>query len=1119
MAIALLGLACSDSSPKAINVLVFSKTEGYRHESIETGIEAIKSMGLEKGFSVETTEDASMFNKTDLQKYNVVVFLCTTGDIFDEEQQLAFKRYIQAGGGFVGIHAATDTEYDWPWYNKLVGAYFSSHPNDPNVREAEIDRINKDHISTVMLPDRWKRTDEWYNFRNIVPHINVLLNLDETSYEGGTNGENHPIAWYHEFEGGKSWYTGGGHTKESYTEQLFLEHLWGGIQYAAGDQQSIDYTLTSVIPEETRFVKEVLIEDLAEPMELEILPNENILFIQRGGEVLVYDTKKDTTHLIHTFDVFSGLEDGLLGIALDPEFKNNKWLYVFYSHPTEDKQHISRFTMRDDFLGIDATTEKLLLEVPVQREECCHSAGSLEFGPDGNLFIATGDNTNPHKSNGYSPSDEREGRGPFDAQKSSANTQDLRGKVLRIKPEADGSYSIPEGNLFPKDGSGGRAEIYVMGCRNPYRISIDAKTADLYWGDVGPDASNDNDQRGPRGHDEVNQAKQAGFFGWPYFIGDNKPYHDYDFATEAPGAAYDPQNPINESPNNTGAKNLPPAQPAFIWYPYADSPEFPQVGKGGRTAMAGPVFHRDMYPDNEARYPAYYDGKLFIYEWMRDWIMAVTLDENRNFVSMEPFMPNEKFSHPEDMVFGPNGDLYMLEYGTLWFAASPDARLVHLKYIAGNRTPVAKIKASNVYGQAPLTVEFEGNGSYDFDEDILSYQWLFEGNEKSTTPNPSYTFEKSGIYRVKLTVNDGNGGLGESTIQVYVGNELPKVSWSVEGNRSFYKTGEEFNYSLVVEDAEDGTLGNGIHAQDVQVGIDYLETGADINEIAMGHEALQKQSAFSRGRALIAGSDCKACHQENIRSVGPSYTELAKKYKPNDKTLKNLTDKVINGGGGVWGETAMAAHPQLSKEDVGQMLQYILSFTEEQQQKVNVATSGKYIFDKHKGTQGSYVFSASYTDKGGDIVGPLTSGEVLVLKDPLLLATSYDEMTDGQKMELKAGAAPGIEQDMTLILAKDKTVIRYNHIDFTGVNKIILNAGLNHQYFQGGNVALHLEGQDGPQIGSVKLSTGPELPQQDAIEISIDYTTIAKGFHDLFLVFTSEGGQVCAVQSLEFILE
>ena len=215
-------------------VLVFTKTEGFRHESIATGVKALREMGRKNNFIVLRTESSEDFNSENLANYSLVVFLSTTMDVLDESEQKAFEGYIQSGGSFLGIHAATDTEYDWPWYGKLVGGYFESHPNNPNVLEAKIDVLTNEHSSTTHLNDTWKRTDEWYNLKNLNPDVTVVMKLDEKSYDGGTNGENHPIAWYHEFDGGRAYYTGGGHTNESYSEPDFRKHLLGAIFWCLG---------------------------------------------------------------------------------------------------------------------------------------------------------------------------------------------------------------------------------------------------------------------------------------------------------------------------------------------------------------------------------------------------------------------------------------------------------------------------------------------------------------------------------------------------------------------------------------------------------------------------------------------------------------------------------------------------------------------------------------------------------------------------------------------------------------------------------------------------------------------------------------------------------------------
>ncbi len=214
---------------KTPRILVYAKTRGYHHASIAAGLVAVQKLGVENNFAVDTTTDSTYFKHKTLKKYAAVIFLSTTGNVLNDEQQKAFEKYIQSGHGFVGVHAATDTEYDWPWYNKLVGAYFKSHPKQ---QEAILNIVDNTHPSTKHLPATWKRFDEWYNFKDIQPDLQVLITIDEKSYTGGANGATHPMAWYHDFDGGRAFYTEFGHTDESFKDPMFLQHLLGGIRYA-----------------------------------------------------------------------------------------------------------------------------------------------------------------------------------------------------------------------------------------------------------------------------------------------------------------------------------------------------------------------------------------------------------------------------------------------------------------------------------------------------------------------------------------------------------------------------------------------------------------------------------------------------------------------------------------------------------------------------------------------------------------------------------------------------------------------------------------------------------------------------------------------------------------------
>tara|TARA_R110002049_G_scaffold308754_1_gene513871 strand:- start:9645 stop:10385 length:741 start_codon:yes stop_codon:yes gene_type:complete len=229
-------LSCKNSKPttkQKPHVIVFSKTLGYRHQSIEAGILSIQKLGHENGFTVDATENSDTLI-SNIKKYDAVIFLSPSGDVFDNEQQELFKNYIHNGGGFVGIHSATTVEYDWEWYGHMIGAYFDNHPKPQN---ATITIINHNHPATSFLENKWTTFDEWYNFNELSTDIQVLMTLDETSHSGGKHEKNHPIAWYQEYDGGRIFYTALGHDEKSYTNPLFLKHILGGIQYAIGKRK------------------------------------------------------------------------------------------------------------------------------------------------------------------------------------------------------------------------------------------------------------------------------------------------------------------------------------------------------------------------------------------------------------------------------------------------------------------------------------------------------------------------------------------------------------------------------------------------------------------------------------------------------------------------------------------------------------------------------------------------------------------------------------------------------------------------------------------------------------------------------------------------------------------
>lgn len=1167
-ALAFLFPNCSENIPPRI--LIFSKTVEYRHACIPTAVAALRKLCYDNGIAVDTTEDSEDFNAKNLKRYNAVVFLCTTGDVLNPVQETDFQRYIQAGGGYVGIHSATDTEYGWTWYGGLVGAYFNGHPKQ---QQATLRIEDHHHPATKFLPgNEWSRFDEWYNFKDINPDVHVLLRLDEKSYEGGTNGDNHPASWCHEYDGGRAFYTALGHTNESYKEDNFLKHVLGGIRYAIGKQKRLDYTAcrTPELPDPTRFTKTVLATDLNEPMELDMLPDGRIIFIERRGAVKLYDPNTGLVNIVYKMPVHSELEDGLLGMALDPDYEHNHWIYLYYS-PVGDESinQLSRFVFQGD--SLDRASEKMILQVAVQRRECCHAAGCVEFDAAGNLYLSTGDNTNPFASEGFSPSDERPGRSDWDAQKSSANTNDLRGKILRIKPLPDATYICPAGNLFTdkeveikdhehltteKEGLTGRPEIYVMGCRNPFRLSFDNRRKYLFWGEVGPDAGEPDTTRGPQGHDEVNRARKAGYFGWPYFVGDNKPYRDFNFSTGKPGPWRDPLHPQNDSPNNTGSRDLPPAQPAFIWYPYGNSTVFPLVGNGGRNAMAGPVYYCDQYPA-DTRYPDYYNGKLIIYDWMRGWMMAVTMDSLGNFSRMEPFAEMLKFSRPMDMIVDKKGSIWLLEYGTQWFSSNPDARLSRIDYVRGNRPPIPDLQVDKQAGAAPLSARFSVAGTKDYDGERLKYELDFgdgtpvrviQGRQATATggvelyhlnKGPAagkpvkfaseldsivHTYPRPGTYEVTLKVTDQEDAVKSTKIKINAGNEPPVVFWDLGGkNRSFYQPDEVLHYKVSVHDAEDGSLENGgIQPASVAATIDYLETGFDITSIAQGHQAAMQQAEYSRGKILVERSDCKSCHAEDHKINGPAFQSVAEKYRNNEFAVRTLAAKVIKGGAGVWGETVMSAHPQVSEEDAAEMVRWILSLGNAPKPKQTIALSGDYPLvvpapkdPKTKPKPGTFILKAGYKDRGSATQQPLESGETLALRPAFQQAEQADSLS-------KAVRTYRPFEGDTVVLSDTKTgeFFMFKHTDLNGVHTVAIGFGMsdNKYDFSGGKIELRLDSPGGTLIGAGNIPPGEASRRMQFSEVDIPVNAPADGkFHNLFFVMKNQNAPSKAVAAVDWV--
>jgi len=644
--------------------------------------------------------------------------------------------------------------------------------------------------------------------------------------------------------------------------------------------------------------------NLRDPMEIAAAPDGDLYVVEREGRLLRVRPSTGGVFEIGALEVTAlrgsdggnlrGREDGLLGVALDPAFSTNHRIYLYYSHPVMELNRLSRFEIKEGKL--DPASEKILLVVYTERQDrVCHMGGSLAFGPHGLLFLSTGDNTNPFESEGYAPLDERVGSEYKNSARSAGNTNDLRGKILRIRPTEDG-YEIPDGNLFPAGTPGTRPEVFAMGCRNPFRLSVNPKTGTVYWGEVGPDAGNTG-PKGPAGYDEINQAKTAGNYGWPFLIGDNKPYPVVDFASDRVGAMSDPAGPVNRGRLNTGLTQLPSARGAFIWYPYVDSPEFPVLGNGGRNAMAGPVYHF-----NPARkynlLEKSDDATLLTYDWMRGKIWKVKLGGNEECGTIEPLV--DSLMHPMDLEMGTDGSVWLLEYGTDWYF-NRNGRIRLLRPATGNHPPVVAV--ASVGDTRTATVS-------DPDGDAISVEWwLTEGaDERRIGSGLSVAHDGKGL-ELRAVATDSKGAVAVAGISLVPEVAIPPLQLEFTGAHESFGFGEAVKFVVKGDAAADR----------VNVRARYIPpTGHDAGSAQLPPE-IEK---------LVVSKQCFACHQLESVTVGPPFVSVALKYRDDPNAVAHLTEKLRTGGGGVWGSVPMPPQVSLADSERDRIVRAILSLSE-----------------------------------------------------------------------------------------------------------------------------------------------------------------------------------------------
>lgn len=903
----------------------------------------------------------------------------------------------------------------------------------------------------------------------------------------------------------------------------------------------------------TRFTYETLADGLDEPLQLEFDSEGNVYFIERTGAINRFVQSATEMESVGKVPLAVEKAPGLIGILLDNEFVKNGQVFLYYS-ARDDKgafMRLSRFTLNQSGM-LDPGSEVILLKIPWEQPDGEHFGGGMCWDLDGNLLLSVGGDSAP---TAYAPLPfTNEGGRGQDSGRTAGNTNDLRGSIIRIKPQPDGSYSIPPGNLFPMDHPKTRPEIYIMGNRNPWRLSIDSQTGYLHWGEVGPDAGMDSEAFGPMGYDEFNVAREAGNFGWPFFIGKNLPYNSYDYETSDFGSPYLPESPVNTSPNNTGLDSLPPARPALLAYPYRVSEEWPVLKSAARSAVGGPVFRKADFPEGTTgRFPPDYEGKWFVTDYVRNWIMVIDMDEDRREVrDVFPLLPPEMLQHkqPLDLDFGPDGALYLVEYGL-----SGQGRLSRLTYNSGNRPPIAKSAASSTAGGLPMQVLLSAEGSVDHDGDELTYQWIIQpsaGGDPITADelNPEITIEEAGKYMVSLTVRDSHGEIDETSFEISAGNHRPKVEVDfITGNQSFFFPNQTIQYEVRVNDQEDGSTTEGsLSEEEVSFTAEYIPSGIQPGELRrMEEEGLIGKEASIRhvkALSLLQLHNCMTCHQMEDKLVGPSYQEVAHKYAGQKNANDILYSSIVEGVSGKWGESIMPPHPMLSTAEASQIIDYILSLAQTNTANRDLPLKGEFILKAHERSgpvsrlgkffafdvePGSYVFRASYEDKGipENRALRLLGKETLLLRYPILAPETADFLSD------KGISFTPSTDDPGFMITGNGAYLGFRDIDLTGVARVNIGAVTRFWYWShyiGGTVEFRLGSPEGKLIGtpfkivppSSEEGEGPFFGEAAGKPVPVDVSKV-EGIHDVYVVIRNEDAResdaLMIMTGIEFIPE
>jgi glucose/arabinose dehydrogenase/plastocyanin/type 1 glutamine amidotransferase len=643
-------------------VLIVTASEGKRSSLARVADKSLARAARSEGQRPVLVSNRFKLTATAIRGAAAVVIAANRGTVFSPALEDVLNQRVRAGGGVVILGSAAALQPKSQDYVTLVGAQ-PSGTDTP--KKAEVQFVDHVHPATTQVPRRWSVIAPWVSLKkNPTGRVHVLGWVSERSYTPGEKlgmGNEHPVTWCRELGEGRAVTSTLGLTKGIWTSMVWRRFLRGAIAYAAG-RRSGDCGATVW----SNWKRTVIDEDITDGTQLDVGADGRVYYIEHLGSTLkIYDPVNDIVKESGYIPSVPGLGQGLLGLVLDPGFVKNRWIYVYY-HLEGLIGRLSRFTL-DKNDQLDRLSEKVLLRI--QNTGIDHNGGGLTMAANGDLFLAIGANDMPHFDGQYGS---RGSHIPVitqiletNSEQTTQNTDSLLGKVLRIHPEKDGTYSIPKGNMFPPGTAGTRPEIYTMGHRNAFHVKYDDLTGELLEGDVGPDAVADDPERGPKGYDEFNLIKGPGNYGWPFCVGPNLPYRDKDSITGlGTGEYFDCNNIVN--PTSPGIKELGPASKPWIWYPYGVGTDFPEMSEawnggtdGGRLAIPGPRYR----PFEGSRMPLFYDGSWFIADWTRNWLKQVIVDDDGKPLRIQRFAPDRGTQAPIDMDIGADGSLYVIEWG------------------------------------------------------------------------------------------------------------------------------------------------------------------------------------------------------------------------------------------------------------------------------------------------------------------------------------------------------------------------------------------------------------------------------------------------------------------------